>query len=416
MLAEPQTTETNAPTDADERDHATAARRAVAAAGAATPAKPNRQAEVHRKEVEVLGLIAMTARSPALGRLVYKGLSLKEEAEALWVPYGAADERERDLRAAGAPEEEIAAARLDERATWAAWNDKRQEIEEAAFEVANAPFGGLHDLLARAQAAALLIGANGDEEGLPENDEDVLVILRSYRAGIEEMIARGPDREAWDETIIALRDNEKALSSANQEWEDAGGLDFNPADRPELSARIDRLHSARDEYRTKLFSLDPPDVEGLLHLMEIVFDHGASLDVGTYERRATMIGDRPVLEDEQWQDKDDSHRRAFALLASHAARLRDLEKPRDWREAMRDIGGLHPNAKDAVHLAYEAALDLADLKNIQLAGQPEENLPTLLFAGQQGQFWARPNSVWKGHMLARDGSLVMAADGGEMVK
>jgi hypothetical protein len=408
----------------DGQDHVTAAVRAVAAASAATPspAKPkkvSRADEIEQKEVDHLGLIAMTVRSSALRRLIYKGIDLKKEAQALWVPHGEADERSRDLRVSGATKEEMKAAELDEVATWAAWEGKRREVEAVASEVANAPFADLHDVLARARAAGLLIGANGDEEEcLPEFEGDLLVILRSYRSAIEEMIARIPDREEWDETVIALRENEKALSEANREWEAAGfsSVGFREDEHPELKAKTAQLYENRDRYRTKLLSLDPPDIEGLLALMDVVFDHAGHVDVSTYERRAYIMGDRPVIEKEQWGDENGSHARSFALVAYHAARLRDASKPRDWSVAMRDLGGLHPNAKDAVHQAYEAGLDLADLKNIQLAGQPEENLPTLLFSGRDGQFWARPNSVWKGHMVNRDGALLMAAEGGELVK
>lgn len=407
--------------DADGQDHVTVtAQKALNAADAGVPLagskREGRQDQIHRDEMEALTVISLTARSAALRRLVRKGMKLKLEAEALWEPHRIADERVRDLRVAGAPADDIAAADLDDRATWSVWEAKRRETEVAAEEVANAPFSDLSDVLVRARAAALLIGVNGDDECIPENDDDALVILRSYRSAIEEMIARVPDREEWDETVIALREVDRSLSTANQEWEDAGGsrMDFQESDHPALRTKLDLLYADRTRLRTKLLSASPPDVEGLLHLMEVVFDHGALIDVGTYERRAFILGGRPISEDEMWGggDSGDSHARAFALVATHAARLRDLEKPSDWREAMRNLGGLSSNAEDALHQAYDAGLDLADLKNIQLRGQPASNLPTLLFSGEEGQFWVRPNEVWRGHIVDRKGDLIMPAGEG----
>lgn len=394
------------PTEADGHDHVTAARAAVATAeaveGSPRPAaKPSRQDQIHQKEVEELGLIAMTVRSGALRRLIYKGLELKKEAEDLWAPHGAADALSCELRSRGAPAEELKAAELDDRATWAVWDAKRREVEEVAGEVANAPFGDLNDVLARARAAALLIGANGDEEGLPEHDQDVLVILRSYRAAIEEMIARSAEREAWDDTVARLREIDRRIATM-----DTGENDTD---------RVTKAYADRAAAVTDLLTMQPPDLDGLLVFMKVVFEHEGP-GVETYASRTAAVQHAAVTAEDLQGGSDDGLSRGLALIAQHAARLRDLEKPRDWQEAMRDIGGLHPHARDAVHQAYEAGLDLADLKNIQLAGQPEENLPTLLFAGRDGQFWARPDSVWKGHMIARDGSLVMAADGGELVK
>lgn len=366
-----------------------AARRAIDA----VDEKPteNRQTRIHLEEMDKLSLAALTAHSDALRRLIQQGMTLKAEAEALWEPHNRADVAARDLRVAGAPKEQLDVAVLGFDETQKVWDAKRREVEAVAEQVANAPFGALHDILLRADAAAWLIGTNGNEDNLPENAEDIPFILQSYRSAIEEMISRVPDREEWDEAAIALRKNARDLDAVIDE------LDAD--DHPEVEARHDKLLTDRDRLRTRLYSLDPPDVSGLLDMMVAVLDHSGTLDVSRYERRTFALGERPVTEEEQREDTDDSHRRALALVAHHAARLRDLEMPRDWQAAMRDIGGLHKNAKDAVRWAYEAGCDLANLKHIQLAGQPDEKLPVLLFDGADGQYWARPRGVWKGHIM-----------------
>lgn len=410
MIAEVETPA--ASTASDPKSVTDAANRVIAEAAP----RSGRAERIYAAEMEALKLRAMTARSPALGRLIRRGIAAKETAEAAWEPYGRADEVTRDLRQAGAPDDQIAAAEVEYDTAWKFWEAKRRELEEAADDVAGAPFSDLRDIICRAEAAALLLGTSGDEDMMPDTDEDRQAVLLSYRAAIEEMIQRAPDRQSWDDGIDALRTVEKALSKAYDEEEraradaarGAAASADGPSDtaefhrRAQITAKVDDLLGQREQLRTSLLSIDPPDIEGLLDLMDIVFDHSGKLDVSTYERRATIIGNRPVTETEQWNDDEDSHRRALALIAHHAARLRDLEKPRDWREAMRDIGGLHPNAKDAVHRAYGAGMDVADLKNIQLAGQPEKNLPTLLFFGDQGQYWVRPDSVWEARIFNHD--------------
>ena len=118
---------------------------------------------------------------------------------------------------------------------------------------------------------------------MPDADEDRQAVLLSYRAAIEEMIQRAPDRQAWDDGIDALRSVEKALSKAfDQEARaraDAARAAAGASDTDEFhrhsqaTAKVDDLLGQREQLRTNLLSLDPPDIDGLLDLMAVSYTH-----------------------------------------------------------------------------------------------------------------------------------------------
>ena len=400
MLAETQTPD--APTA--PKDAASIAASAVAQADAACPQAVPRSARLHAQEMEALGLHRMTVRSEALRAAIVDGMKVKVDAYERELIDNAAQDAEIALCREGGdpnPASVEAAKALSARtnAEWMAWRIKLQAAADAVLE---APFASLNDVLARADAAAHLIGSVAND-GLPDTDEDREVILLSYRSAILEMLGRNSDREPWDVAVAEYRHVQRQLEGCNFEFSHRFGdrtLDDCEAEDPRLIGRLRTLYDQRDAAREAIYAGTPADLDGLLVLMEIVFEHVGPIDVSTYALRQRWADQGAPTEMEMISDEDDAHRRALALLAKHTARLRDLEKPRDWREAMDTFRFVHPNGKDVMHLACEKGMHWDDLQCIQLQGQPRDKLPVLLFANEEGQHWVRPDGAFRSEPVA----------------
>lgn len=405
MLADTQTTTARA-ADAAVAD----AKQAMRTADAAHES-PSRIVARHEAGLAKLSTLKLTARSAALQRLISEGIELFEQEFDLGSAHSQADDEASDARQAGSFQ--AAGLREAERAAEAAWQAKRAELEAKALEVAAAPFADHRDLLIRADACAWLIGVN-PATGLPDCDEDIIAVHQSLRKGIEEIVARGPDREPLDQARADLEKVERDLTTANDEHERRHGSQSPVVgyEGSELQERLSKLCAERERLRSLILSLEPGDVGDLLLQMEIIFDHVGVVDVTTYSRRASVIGEtelgepRPVLESELWTDDDSARRRALALLAANAAKLRDRELPRDWAGLMRDGAKLHPNARDVIRLAYDKGLDAAGLSDICLssANTAEDRLPVLLFTRPwKDDCWVTvsPGAAWEGRPVPR---------------
>ncbi len=404
MLADAETT-------APAADSAVAdAKQAVRAAAGGHEQFPR---VIARHEAGLAKLTALQhgARSVALQRLIKEGITLVEQEFELASAHGRADEEARDALEAGSDQAE----RLlkAERAAEAAWQAKRAELEDKAHEVAAAPFADHKDLLIRADAYAWLIGAN-PTTGLPDCDEDIIAMHQSLRKGVEEIVARAPDREPFDQARADLERVERELAAAHDERARRKAGRTSVDEETELQERQTKLCAEREELRASILSLEPGDTGDLLLQMEIIFEHFGVVDVGTYARRDSIIGEtdlgqpRPIVESELWTDEDDARRRALVLLANNAAKLRDRDLPRDWAALMRDGGKLHPNARDVIRLAYDKHLDAADLTDISLSAPKasEDRLPILTFHEPwKDDRWVTvwPGNCWEGRSFYRAG-------------
>lgn len=375
------------------------AARAVAQAAMPQAAAVTRSARHHTQEMEALSLHRMSVRSEALRAAIADAIKIKADAYEREVIDNAAQDAEIALcrgtvdpdPAAVEAAKALSARTNDE---WMAW---RRKVDAAAKAVLGAPFADLNDVLARADAAAQVIGSAASD-GLPGTDEDREVILLSYRAAILEMLGRNSDREPWDAAVADYQHVQRQLEAVNFEFSHRFGdrsLDDCEVEDPRLIGRLRTLYDQRDAAREAIYAGTPADLDGLLVLMEIVFEHVGPVDVSTYALRQRWADKGAPTEMEMISDEDDAHRRALALLAKHTARLRDLEKPRDWRDAMETFRLVHQNGMDALHLACEKGMHWDDLQCIQLQGQPRDKLPILLFANDEGQHWVRPDGAFR---------------------
>lgn len=357
-------------------DALTAAERASAAAEVqADQKKPGHTQARHDAEMERLSRHSMSVHSEALRAAIEAAIPVKQRAFEL------AQVHEKAGRAffAASPGPEQEAARQAEMAAEAEWQNMRGQLGVAALAVAHAPFSDLQDVVARAEAFAELVGRAGDNDA-PDFDEDRLLMLASYRAAVLEMIERQPSRGDWDDAVAGLRGIEKRI----------GAL--------EATTNVVALEKAwadRDDAITDLFSMQPPHLDGLLLMLDLVREL-RFLGRGTYGSRADAIGDEQVTARTLRDKSDEGLAQGLALIAQHAARLRDLEMPRDWRDAMRDFARIAPGAADAVRNAFDRCMHLPHLKAIQLAGKPDSELPVLMFSGTDGDHWIGPEKAWRG--------------------
>lgn len=348
----------------------------------------------HTDEIAALEAAFPKARSAALARAIRNAIPLKEEAHALCKAHGAAEERERDLRLQGADEASLAAAKEAECEAEDLWNAKRGELEAAALGVLEAPVCGPDDIILRAEAFADLVGRPA-AGALPDCDEDRELMLSSYRAAVEEMKARQPDRTAWDAAEKALRDAEWRLRCAGDEEDSLNSAaHVDEGVREDLKARLDQAYADRDVARSALLALDPPDAAALLVQMEIVFDHAAVGDVGTHASRMRLRGEEPITAEYLWAAEGEALWPAFALLAINAAKLADQSLPRDWKEFIDGTGYTHENFRDAIDQAIRGGQGPRDITSIRLAGpEGDYKLPVLTFGGEKPAF-ANPEGCW----------------------
>lgn len=362
----------------EDADRAVAAAHAAEKAlGAAPDLKPerSRSKERHDAEMERLKHHRICVSSEALRAAIDAAMPLKQRAYDLGQVCEAASQVFYNAHAG--PEEEAASAA--EAAADAEWNASRALLDAAALAVANAPFSDLHDVVARADAYAELVGRD-----VVEFPEDKVIQLGSYQAAIMELIERQPSREDWDEAVSGLREIDRLIEKL-----DAG------------EANQDRLNKAyvdRDAAITDLLSLKPPDLDGLLVLMEFVFEHDGPW-VGTYRARSIGAGETNLTAADLHNGEDEAFFKGLALIAQHTARLRDLDMPRDWRDAMRDFGRICPGAEDAIRHAFSRCMHLPNLKAIQLAGRQDHELPVLVFSGSDGDHWIGPDLAYRGEGL-----------------
>lgn len=354
----------------------TAAKRASAAAeGEPEQKKPSHNEARHEAELERLSRHSMSVHSEALRAAIDAAIRVKQRAYELGKVHEAAQEA--FFAAAAGPEKK--AAHQAETTAEAEWLNMRRQLDVAALAVAHAPFSDLEDVVARAEAFAELVGRAGDND-VPDTDEDRLLMLASYRAAVLEMIERQPSRGDWDDAVANLRGIEGRI------------------DALEATTNVVALEKAwadRDDAITDLFSMQPPHLDGLLLMLDLVREL-RFLGRGTYGSRANAIGDEQVTARTLRDKSDEGLAQGLALIAQHAARLRDLEMPRDWRDAMRDFARIAPGAADAVRNAFDRCMHLPHLKAIQLAGKPDSELPVLMFSGAEGDHWIGPEKAWRG--------------------
>lgn len=356
--------------------------------------------QAHAAELERLTTLRLCARSPALARAIAQAVEVKQVAYQKGREHDRAEVLVQRLGSDADPAV-VEAARATEIETDMAYQEALRQLDVAAALVANAPVGGLTDVMDRADAFAHVIGGLG-KDGLPASDEDVEKLLGTYRTAVEEMYERG--RVDHEDTFAAglarYRTAEAKLSVLNQRWDDRfGTVVIVPKDAaPDLRRELAEVNAERDQARTLMFAGTPQDVGDLLALMEIAFDHIGSVDVGSYEMRDRIIGAEPVEERDMWQNDRQAHRRALALIARHAARLRDQSMPSDWRDLMETMSRI-PNGRDAAWRAYDLGMDTANLTNIQLIGHPADQLPILMFQQPDGTHWIRPDAAFKGEVM-----------------
>jgi len=346
------------PADPRADDALTAAERASAAA---EQKKPSHTQARHEAEMHRLSLHSMSVHSEALRAAIDAAIPVKQRAYELGKVHAKAQDAY--FAAADGPEKEAASqaeAKADD-----AWRNMLRQLDAVALTVAHAPFSDLDDVVARAEAFAELVGRVGDGD-TPNAEEDHVLMLASYRAAVMEMIERQPSRGDWDDAVAGLRGIEERI----------GAL--------EATTNVDALEKAwadRDEAITDLFSMQPPHLDGLLLMLDLVREL-RFLGRRTYASRADAIGDEQVTARTIRDKSDESLAQGLALIAQHAACLRDLEMPQDWREVMRDFGKCHPGSKDAIRQAFELGMHKPNLESVQLAGRPEHELPVLHFGGQ----------------------------------
>lgn len=364
----------------EDADRAVAAAHAAEKALGAEPApKPERShsKERHDSEMERLKLHQMSVNSEALRAAIDAAVPLKQRAYDLGQVAEAASQV--FYNALAGPEEE--AARAAEAAADAEWNASRALLDAAALAVANAPFSDLHDVVARADAYGELVGRD-----VVEFPEDKVIQLGSYQAAIMEMIERQPGRGDWDDAVAELRGIERTIDDLDRR---------DTADLPIDAEVLRKAYAERDAIITDLLTMEPPHLDGLLVFMDLVFENDGP-GARTYACRANAAARQVVSANALRNEEPDAFFSGLALLAQHTARLRDLEMPRDWREAMRDFGRSHPGAPDALRQAFDGCMHVPHLKAVWLSGRPEHELPVLVFGGPDGEHWATPDGVLKG--------------------
>lgn len=357
MLAEPENTEAVTAHKPDAVSVAVAALDAAERAqNSEPPPNPERSCSQvrHEAEMERLSLHRMTVHSEALRAAIDAAMPRKQLAYDLGQVHEAASLAFCDATE-GAQKE---AARAAEEQAEAAWQASRDELDTAALLVANAPFSDLHDVVARADAYAELVGRD-----VVDFPEDKVIQLGSYQAAIMEMLERQPSRGEWDDAVAGLHEIERRIA----------GLVENADAERRAKAYLDR-----DAAITDLLSMQPPHLDGVLLLVDLVRENWF-LKSRTYRDRAASVGADQVTVSDIRSSGEDGLVRALALIAQHIARLRDLEMPRDWRDAMRDFGRIAPGAADAVRNAFDQGMHLPELTNVQLGGLPDSQLPVLHF-------------------------------------
>ena len=337
--------------------------RAVAAAHAAekalgeepAPKSERSRSQVrHDAEMERLSLHRMTVHSEALRAAIDAAMKQKQRTHDLARAHIAADDAADEFDDEGCAQAAAAEA---------AWQASRAELDTAALLVAHAPFSDLNDVVARAEAFAELVG-RPDKDAPPEFDEDHILMLGSYRQAVMEMLERQPSRGDWDDAVAGLREIERQIAG----WGENG-----------IAERRDKAWADRDAAITDLLSMQPPHLDGVLLLLDIVREV-RFLRARTYWSRAKDIDDDGQVTIADIRAPGElGVARSLSLIAQHVARLRELEMPRDWRGAMRDLGRIAPGAPDTVRNAFDQGMHLPELTNIQLGGLPDSQLPVLHF-------------------------------------
>ncbi|MNV08029.1 hypothetical protein D3C71_984840 [compost metagenome] len=343
------------PEDADRA--VVAAHAAEKALGAAPDLKPERSRSQirHDAEMERLSLHRMTVHSEALRAAIDAAMTQKQRTHDLARAHIAADDAADEFDDEGC--ERAAAAE-------ATWQASRVELDTAALCVAHAPFSDLNDVVARAEAFAELVGRPA-KDAPPEFDEDHLLMLGSYRQAIMEMLERQPSRGDWDDAVASLHEIERRIVCLQ-------------ASRPE-SDDLTKAWADRDTVITDLFSMQPPHLDGVLLLLDLVREV-RFLRARTYWSRAKDVDDDGQITIADIRAPGEvGVARSLSLIAQHVARLRDLEMPRDWRGAMRDLGRIAPGASDTVRNAFDQGMHLPELTNVQLGGLADSQLPVLHF-------------------------------------
>lgn len=350
------------PADPRADDALTAAERASAAAeDQADQKKPGHTQARHEAEMDRLSLHRMSVHSEALRAAIDAAIPVKQRAYEL----GKAHAKAQDASFAAAVGPEKEAASQAEAEAEDAWRNMLRQLDAVALTVAHAPFSDLDDVVARAEAFAELVGRVGDSD-TPNAEEDHVLMLASYRAAVMEMIERQPSRGDWDDAVAGLRGIEERIEALEATTN---------------VVALERAWADRDDAITDLFSMQPPHLDGVLLMIDLIRDVG-HLGRRAYGDRAEAIGVDQITVQSLRRGGDEEVKRALALVGQHVARLRDLEMPRDWRQVMRDLGNWHPGSKDAVRHAFDLGMHKPNLESVLLAGRPEHELPVLHFGEQ----------------------------------
>lgn len=279
----------------------------------------------------------------------------------------------------------------------AAYNAARDQLQNAAHQLAEAPIANATDALIRAECFIDAVDRSS-QTGLPEDDNgDRITLISSLKSGIEWLALQEPDRTIWDEVVAAYRRSRHDVDVAYREQ--AGlkrAASVEPHVRADVAARLNVALGAQDKARTSIMGMEPPDVGGLLVQMEVLAERFA-VDLRTYTSREVIVSDQVFTAEQFWDDMDDKEalRRALGLLAVNASKLRDRAYPTDWRAILDGFLSVHEGGRDAVRAAYDARLAAADLLNVVLDPRNNPKQPVLLFRTPHGKaIQARPGEVW----------------------
>lgn len=344
----------------------------------------------HEAGRDRLKLHAMCVRSQALARLINEAVALKDQVHGIGELHSAAEYTVRHLAEAGAPEAILEYAAEVEHKRDLDYQAGLRDLDAIAEKIAFAPIADPEDALARADCIGRIIDC--DDDGIPDCDADVILALKSLRAAVVDLAEarRGPDHEAWGEALCDYQTTSRELETLNRMVDDQYGAVLRWEEKdPHLHAQVDAKHREWADAQSRLLSLEPPDVDGLLTLIEIIAGHGLAGDLRSYSDRARRAGEKPPTYEDL--TRPDEIGRAVAWVAIRAAQIRDRQMPSDWREFMQSRF-MHPNAADAIHRAYDAGVGLHELSRIQLQGLPEDQLPVLVFTDEMRIYNIRPDA------------------------
>lgn len=397
MLAETETRSTTS--DAEQAAHQALRQvepqQALPAREATAPSRPAYDAdEVFAAQMKRLGVIKVCILSMSLLAAVHRAIAFKTAENDLRVSISAI---QRDW-----PEgPERQALRADGDAMDAEWLAAWEASKEAAEQVLLAPADGYDDILYRAEAYLCLIGTTMSPEAGSDDPEIELAAMRSIKEAVEERACYRAISEDAGADFGNFTRAERALNEALADAEglaeavrNGGQVDKGLAE--EAERKITRLDAEHRSAATMALFCEPENLSDLIIHLGIIVAAITGADVTTYAARDHHIKAKaPTFDALQARDPG-AIRAAFALLGSAIATMRDRELPSDWREFWQSTRLVHPNARDALWTAYNAAVDPKKLQRIRLTGLPAHLLPELVFADSDQMVVVHPNEYRRG--------------------